>query len=389
MNWVHKTISNFVTSFIMLLCCGNIYGQKAVLSSRWFHPIDKTDTLKTLEVLRKLKPERIDWTYCDNLQVLKQYQKLGVRYSLAMNPQIPDSAGFTTAKYRIKTILGTPYVASWMKNWKITNPYWGCVNNPLFKELFLKRAIQLIDLKSYGIFVDDALFNVQLQKENQDFVGCVCPYCLNGFHSYRNIEGNKTKFSDIEIVSHLKNKSNSEDEKLVFDYKQYQRSSVVQFLKNWKTSVKQYNKRIKIITNNYRGDWSEIYSIFDGGIAEIQEKDLNYVKLDSLFKISYLKKKSQIFTLVSSDERAQNYLLAYLILKKKDYLIPWDQFVPGAGTTNRYYANTDKLVNFIKFLKKKNTVIKYGKTDLSFNKKMRYGVTYDSNKNINYVTLYK
>jgi len=387
---VRKVTFHCIIGIVICLCNGNLYAQKGVLSSRWFHPIDKADTLETISVIRLLKPDRIDWTYCDDPSILKKYSSRGLRYSLAMNPQIPDSAGFTTtAKYRIKTMNGTPYAASWMKGWKIPNPYWGCVNNPYFKQLFLKRAKQLIDLNAYALFVDDPLFNVQLQRETHDMGGCVCNYCLKGFQDYAAVSNGMGKLSGHDLLANIKDAvSNKKNTRLLAEYKEYQKASVVAFLKNWKTEIVNYKKNIKILTNNFRGKWDDIYLNFDGGIAEIQEQDLNYTTLDTLFRTSDKFNKSQLLTLVSSDEYAHNYLIAYLISKKRDYLLPWDLFVPGAGNANRYYADTDRLKSFIKFLKKKNTVIKYGAAPSVFSKNKWYGVEYDENENINYITLY-
>ncbi len=343
---------------------------KPILTSRWFHPRDNLDTLNTLAMIKTFKPARIDWTYCDDDKVLKKYRDLNIPYSLAINPQTPDSAGFTTPKTRIITPSGVPYTASWM-NWKMNNPYWGCVNNPLFKKIFFHNTVKLINLKPYAILVDDALFNIQLQREKRDMVGCFCTYCVDNF--YRNISKTSTlNYLSREdllpkitkyIESDKKDTLSFATQHTVNLYKTKQNESVLKFLKEWKNKILLYEPSIKTLANNNSGNWEDIFKVFDGGIAELQTKNLNIAFLDSVFNVSDKLGKTQNFTLVSSDEYAQNYLIAYLYAKGRDYFIPWDLFVPNSkSSANRYYTDTLKQRSFLDLLQSKETKIEFRAT---------------------------
>ena len=133
-----------------------------VLTSRSYHPKNKEDTLSTLKAIQQFKPSRLDWTYTSDSNITAIYHRLKIPFSLAINPMTADSAGSTTKKLRIQTIDGETFVAPWMKDWKIKTPYWGCVNNPEFQELFYQNTLKLVRLKPYGIMVDNPEFNARL-----------------------------------------------------------------------------------------------------------------------------------------------------------------------------------------------------------------------------------
>lgn len=110
-----------------------------VLPSRFFHPRGSDDIHSTVKAIEQLKPKRIDWTYYESDEILSIYKKYQLPFSLAINPQIRDSSGYTSKKLRMKDFEGNTYVAPRMKNWKVTNTFWGCVNNPSFYDLFVKK----------------------------------------------------------------------------------------------------------------------------------------------------------------------------------------------------------------------------------------------------------
>ena len=333
---------------------------KAVLSSRFFHPINTGDTLNTVKFFKQAKADRIDWLYCEDAGKLKILKDNNIKFSLAMHPEIPDSGEYTTAKYRIKDINGKPYIASWMKTWNMKNPYWGCVNNPDFQQLFYKTAVRYLNLGAYAIFVDDALFNVQLQKERPNEYGCFCNYCLDGFRTYLNAKG-PTQIAnfDYKAMREQLAKCMSDDKKglltstsaeknLINQYQDYQFKSVVTFLTNWKVKLKAFKSDVIILANNSNGSWNDIFSVFDGGIAELSEDKLNKPYLDSVFAVVAARHKTQIFSLVSNDIQLQYYLMAYNYINGHDYLLPWDIFVPQRqGSAERFYGKGDEISKLV------------------------------------------
>jgi hypothetical protein len=327
----------------------NAQQSKAVLSSRSFHPLNGNDTLSTIKVIDELKPDRIEWMYADDPKKLALLQERGIKYSLAINPQTSDSAGYTTVKTRIVDINGKPYIAPWMRTIKSNASYWGCANNPLFQEVFYKNARKLVNLGAYAIFVDDGLFNVQLQSDNPKEFGCFCSYCLDGFSKYLkdinradlatgSVEQLKEKLK-YSVDQYNQNKANINY--LLVLYQKYQVESVVRFLQEWKSRLLADNSSLKFYTNNSNGEWNDVYKVFDGGMAELSPAHVNKQYLDRVYALAASLHKTQLFTLVSENVRLQYYLMAYDYLNGHDYTIPWDIFIGNnrAGKTSRFYAD--------------------------------------------------
>ncbi|TCC94208.1 hypothetical protein EZ428_05370 [Pedobacter frigiditerrae] len=342
---IWKSVLFNIGIFLFLCILSNLsYGQKAVLSSRWFHPRDLHDSVKTIDAIKYFKPQRIDWTYTEDVKTTDVYREMGLSYSLTLNPQYPDSVGYTNLKYRIKSIDGLGYIAPWMRNWNITNPYWGCVNNPLFKDLFFRKAEKLLKLGAYGIFIDDALFNAQLKLDKPNSYGCFCEYCLEGY-SKRSGAINIGRLDKLQIKNELKN-----NKYFIKDYEKYQEESVVIFLSQLKKKLLEQNTNIKLLTNNGNGEWNNIYKVFDRGVAELGVGNLNILYLSKAYRLADELQKTQLFTLVSNNIVLQDWLLFYNYLNGRDYVIPWDILV-DTKSRKRFYMKPEyfkKTMNFLK-----------------------------------------
>lgn len=321
-----------------------------VLSSRFFHPRNSNDVHSTVNAIEHLKPVRIDWTYYESDEILNIYKKYQLPFSLAINPQIRDSAGYTSKKLRMKDFEGTPYVAPWMKHWKVTNPYWGCVNNPDFYSLFVNRSLFLASKGAYGIFVDDALFNVRLSIEKK--IGCFCEHCVSLFQKHNDVNVTIHKELINEMIAYKTNKSKKNDKTLnalINRYETFQFTSVVQFFTSWKKTIQEKYPDIVFLTNNYNGNWNEIYRVFDVGIAEIKEKHINDKDLDSLYTLADSFQKKQLFTIATEDTKLQYKLLDYNMQHQRESLYPWDIFIPAKN--ERFYIDLDTISDKIKELK--------------------------------------
>jgi hypothetical protein len=326
---------------------------KIILSSRSFHPNSATDTLSTTAMVKALNITQIDWVYDDNPNHLNQLKSLGVKYSLAMNPQIADSAGANTIKTRIVDINGKPYVAPWMRTWKGGNTlYWGCVNNPMFADAFYKRAVKLIDLGAYAIFVDEGIFNAQLQHDSPNAYGCFCNYCVHGFKDYLiaigkgSLAGPNLKRQLTDCVNNASGLLQSKNEKdLLVYYQQYQVASVIKFVKNWKSRILAYHPGIITLANNSNAEWDDIYAVYDGGIAELSPSQVNVPSLNKLYNRANQLKKSQVLSLVSNDISLQYYLLCYNFLQGRTSMLPWDVYI--SGDSPRYFVKKGQISKIV------------------------------------------
>ncbi|MBU6158098.1 MAG: hypothetical protein KGP35_03610 [Bacteroidetes bacterium] len=332
--------------FFFASCKNNAHiSNNYVLSSRFFHPRDKNDSTSTLLIIDQLKPNRIDWVYYENDLVLQEYKRRNLKYSLTLNPQIPDSAGYTTSKYRIIDYKGIEYVAPWMKSWKNKNLFWGCVNNPLFADLFFERSNFLSTKKPYALFVDDPLFNVRLKKEG--IVGCFCKHCIA---KYDQLYPDRTVDIDsiIRIIEKKANKKNilsANDSIILKHYEHFQEESVILFFEQWMSCVRENYPRMIFLTNNYNGEWNKIYQKFDGGIAELEAKKVNDSILHKLYSTADSLHKSQLFTIPSKDASLHVKLIEYNIKHQRETLLPWDIFIPNHPT--RYFMPLNKLIQSV------------------------------------------
>ena len=321
--------------------------QSIVMSSRWFHPVDSKDPYRTLSAFKDYKADRIDWMYNDNINQLNLLQKANIKYSLTLNPQIPDSNGYSTVKTRIIDINGKPCVAPWMVNWISKNPYWGCVNNPKFKKVFVDKGKQIVDLGAYGIMVDDARFN----DHAAEWGGCFCKYCIEGFRGFLQQQNILVK-SDFNFRKYLK--SHPQDKYYTSLYKSFQKQSVVNFLKSWKLSIRKYsNNSISFLTNNGGGKWDEIYQVFDIGIAEIMTERTSFDQLHSTIILSEKLGKKQVFSYASANSDLNISYYLYCYLNNTEALIPWDLWLNDPVNRNaRLYTPVSDIVKVIDFIKK-------------------------------------
>ena len=341
-----------------LLIEGHSQVNDIILSSRSFHPRDNNDTFSTIKMIKTYGVTSVEWMYCNNKSQLSQLQDLGIKYTLAVNPQTPDSLGYTAVKTRIVNIDNLPLTPPWMKEWKIKNPYWGCVNNPEFKELFISRSKSIVDLGASGIFVDDARFNDVAKA----WGGCYCSYCMKGFTQFL-LSQNEHVPNDFDYRQYLKVQSVNQDSvynlklKKLFDL--YQTQSVVVFITEWRNIISSYaNRTFTFFTNNFNGIWdSPIYKIFDGGIAEMPANPSNTPdRILNVINKSKLLNKKQVFSYRETDVLANTSFILWSYLNGTPALVPWDIFIDmgGGKPATRYFGKENEYVDLFRFIKQKS-----------------------------------
>jgi hypothetical protein len=342
--------NRFMLFSFIWMSVASAYAQESVrypviLSSRWFHPTSPKDTLSTIRMVELYHPDRIDWMYCTDAKQLAQLQVRKVPYSLAINPQVPDSMGYTVHG-RIEDINGNKLTAPWMRNWKQKNSFWGCVNAPKFQEVFNKQSRKLIDLGAYGLFVDDARVN----DHAVEWGGCYCDYCIKGFTEYLQAHGADTLANDFNYRTFLHKRgiekvSNRDlSIPLMQIFQRFQTASVLRFLKEWRAKMEEYAKRpLTFLTNNYAGEWSDIYQVFDVGLAELppNKVDINYIRKQVALATKL--RKRQYFTLSSDDESLQLKALYFTYAAGSALIIPWDVYVNAKSKQKpfRFFGRTD------------------------------------------------
>jgi hypothetical protein len=235
------------------------------------------------------------------------------------------------------------YTVPWMKDWKIKNPYWGCVNNPGFYNLFVDQSLFLASKGPYVLFVDDAIFNKRLSGEKLE--GCFCEFCTKKYILKNPDLANGDAFKSLirSIGNQLQEKialSKSEISNLD-SYQKFQEQSVIEFFENWQIEVKTSYPKMIFLTNNFNGDWNAIYKTFDGGIAEIEPNKINKKDLNNLYHVADSLHKTQLFSMTTENKELQFRLMEYNATNNRETLLPWDIYI--SGKTNRYYMPYDLL----------------------------------------------
>lgn len=314
-----------------------------ILSSRWFHPTSPDDTLSTLNMVDIYKPDRIDWMYCTNDTQLAQLRARKIPYSLAINPLVPDSAGYTVHG-RIVDAYGRKLVAPWMKNWNMTNANWGCANAPEFRDVFYKQSRLLIDLQAYGLFMDDARMN----DHAMEWGGCFCAHCMTGFSDYLRANGADSLSPDFNFRAYVRSQgpgySSKSSAPIAKAFRAFQTASVVRFLTDWRKAMTAYARRpLTFLTNNYSGNWTDIYRVFDVGVAELPENRVNRPYLEARLDNARRLGKQQYFTLSSDNEALQTKALFLTYSVGSALIIPWDVYVhaKSAQAPSRFFGSPD------------------------------------------------
>ena len=380
--------------FVVFFCHLQVYAQfKVIFSSRTFHPNSETDTLNTLKAIEDFEIEQLDWMYCDSKIKLNKLTEKNIPFSLAINPMIPDSLGYCTAKFRVLDIEGKPIVAPWMKNWSNKNLFWGCVNNKDFYELFLSKCKKYADLKCYGIFVDDAKMNFQFADKN----GCFCDKCLEEFSSYLlNKKSIDNKFNYKEYILNTK-RDTFFDKKYSLEFQQFQKKSVIDFHLKWMDELKKYtNNKIKFVTNNYGGNWGEIYSLFDIGLAEINEKNNSLEIIEKISDKLKINKKEQYLSFASTNSNDNFKFILHSYFNNIVCILPWDHVLNesfGDNKIKRYYANIEEIKPIFDFLKNSNLkecdtlILKNQLKRIKYKETIKYIKLFEDSENY-YLSLY-
>jgi hypothetical protein len=341
-NWIAASIAGTLTTAVSAAVAQEPARYPVILSSRWFHPQSPGDSLSTLRMVEGYRPDRIDWMYCTDERQLTQLRERGVPYSLALNPQVPDSAGYTV-RGRIEDLRGRRLVAPWMRNWKQKNAHWGCVNAPEFRETFYAQSRKLIDLGAYGLFVDDARFNDHALA----WGGCFCTHCVRAFAGYLREAEPALVPADFDYREYLRAKgydsipTHQAGVPFWKKFRAFQTASVVRFLKTWRMEMERYAQRpLTFLTNNYAGRWNDIYAVFDVGIGELPPERVSATFVQEQVAAARARGKQQYFTLASGNEDDQLRALFLTAAVGSALVIPWDVMVTNQSkqAPRRYYG---------------------------------------------------
>ncbi len=291
--------------------------QDIIFSSRFPHPSSKSDGLNTFKSAEAFFASRLEWVYAWDKSWIATAKRRGYTFGGTLNAMLPDEIdGHVRHRGRILDSIGRLVEAPWMRGW---GTYWGCVNSPEYKAIFLKHAKALVDAGVDFIQVDDAKINSAARR----WGGCHCRHC--------------------------KDKA-AKDHKTIHEI---QDESVVEFFVAMRKEIDKYaGRHVAISSNNPNGDWSAPYNLFDFGVAELSDESALPGMLYAKFKAAEVLGKAQTFTYVSANVQKTRKVIALSYASGGHVIVPWDVYLKSTPTgAIRYYAKPEDFSDIFGLIK--------------------------------------
>lgn len=294
------------------------------LSSRWQRPMNENDPYNTFETAQAFHATRLDWVYSTDSTWIQECKKRGYHFVAALNSKLPDEPGGNTRKQgRIRDRERNFVTAPWMQGW---GAWWGCVNSPEYKSIFLDHAKLCLDGGADYFQVDDPDMNFNAVN----WGGCFCKYCQEKAGRL-NIDLN-----DIEQM------------------KQFQAESVKAFFKEIRKQVDEYaGRHVPFSCNNYKAEWTRFpYNQFEIGMAEVPEEearpDLIYNKILHTREMG----KSQLLAFVSEDQELTRKMIATAYACGSHLIVPWDVYLKSTPEGSiRFFGKPGQFADLYGFVR--------------------------------------
>eukprot|EP00750_Incisomonas_marina_P020906 INCI4111.10.p2 GENE.INCI4111.10~~INCI4111.10.p2 ORF type:complete len:465 (+),score=82.68 INCI4111.10:132-1526(+) len=410
-----------------------------MLTSRSQHQTPATGTgagsgmYNTFEAGSAFFANRMDWVYSLNSTFVGEALETRgyTAISLAMNANLPDPSNTSQinvdssdnlhSTYNIGRALnvhGEKITAPWMREWAVL-PYYGCVNNPDYRNLALEFAESLVKTGATAVQHDDPTTNLETttwDRGDPTSSGCYCPYCMAGFTKFLENELNATQLAELNITSsfnyrdfildnvtatsaknihfphhnHVHNHeghhhkhgrplddNNDDDMSLLTDKAQVLREWFVDFQRNSTVSyIDAVRARIAAASNsslsppatplscNNGGTWvEEVYRHCDYGLGELPMSQANPASLREIFVYGVPEGKKQVMTMPKAgviqepqDVPTIRAAIAYAYALGGNMLVPWDIYLPTPQAL-RYFGDADEYADLFAFIRSNGPVL--------------------------------
>lgn len=274
-----------------------------------------------LETAKAFGATRLDWCYSQDKTFLSQARAAGMKtLGGTLNTILPDTVGGKTrTQGRILDIKGQPVTAPWMRGWQ--GIFWGCVNSPAYRAIWLDNARASLDAGDDYFMVDDPMMN----SIAVSWGGCFCQYCRAA--------------------------AAGEGMDLTRDMPRFQQLSVTRFHREMRASIDRIvGRHVTFAMNNFRGRTIWPYDLFDFGISEIDPADCTPGAVARMLRTAELAGKPQVLTLRSDDVPFSRRLLAWCYANGGHLLAPWDVYLgPKPAGTDRFYGKPQDFGPLYKF----------------------------------------
>lgn len=276
-------------------------------SSRVPHPSSPADTLDTFRAVAQFHATYLNWIYTTDENFINKAKASGLSVQVALSPTLPDlDTGLPQRNSgRMLNASGQKVAAPWMKGWDY---WWGCVNHPEFRSIWLTNIRKALDAGAHGFQVDDPAFSQILLRNKWEDV-CYCAHC-------------KAKADSLGTTPSA-----------------IQEQSVLEFHRWAKAEAEKYAGRtVPFSCNNFRGEWELFpFDQFDYGVAELPTRRANPEYIYASLRETRRRGKAQVFSFADERSFLVEKVVATVYACGGNPLVPWDVWM-GSGK-DRYYGS--------------------------------------------------
>lgn len=294
-------------------------------SSRW--PRENT-----IEVAQAFGATRLDWCYTSDKAFVEQARAAGLSVvGGALEPGRPDLVGSRERNTgRIVDRAGNRVTTPWMRVWP--GVYWGCVNSPDFRRIWVAHASRALEAGVDWFVVDGAAMNGAAVA----WGGCFCMHC--------------------------RLRAAREGADLDRDMLPFQQRSVARFHRDMRSEIDRIAGRrvtfaFNCLATPSRGEaWYDRF--FDFGCCEINPEHIEPRELGARLMAAERAGRPQMLTLRSRDIAMNRRVAAWAYSNGGHMIAPWDVYLaPAPGVSGRFFGDPKDFASIFLFARRLGRIL--------------------------------
>lgn len=298
------------------------------------HPRNEHDPHDTTRAIRQFHATHLIWVYGNDRDFIKRVHELGLNYQGALaHASYAGERDEDDWKRQVAALnLDGDYVtAPWMRTWK-PRRWWGCANNPRYRQGHLEAAVRAVEAGADFLQRDEPGGNHISVK----WGACFCEHCMRGFREYlaRTLSVEKLRHMGIEDIQtfnyaeYLRTRNapvgddywSKHTDPLKQHFEDFQFETMVEFHQWWRRELnKRAGRYVPVACNNGTHRWSEIEAQFD-----VFNGELNYSRARPGQLYDAIRKATEMdkFQVVSMPQKGN-----------RENMNPWEQRIRQSTAT--------------------------------------------------------
>ena len=296
-----------------------------------------------LAMAKRFHATRLEWVYLgDASEFCQQAAAIGASVCGAVNSNLPDSPqGPSTYRVgRARNLDGQRVLPGFMAAWGC---YWGCANNPDFRQIWLEHAEQQLRAGADRIQNDGPRLS---EGGMLHWGGCYCEHCVSGFRQYliktlpreRLAAFGLDPVDEFDYAAYLRgnrdatpgtDQARQQATDLLAMFQDFQQASVLAFYRDVHGQLeKRIGRRVPFSCNNAEGFLLYLHRVHDFAMFEA------YPDKEGIPEFFYRERvlpfrrigKRFITTFVSEDIQHTRRMIAQSYAFGTHTIAPWDVF---------------------------------------------------------------